>query len=308
MSEDVNVIGWITLVLVVSESYLRANKLWSRKHMQDVAESVSLMAQGVSLLTLGFYATASYIDGSLHGMVSSMIWFSMTVLMILVGTGLWLKNTRDMTPWERFKKFISKESQEVGDLVKDLYAPAGKNYLIKIVQKIALIDNQITDSEKEILTKVFNEWDEELNVELLLKTNNENIGNSAMEIQDLIESYLYISPPTEQVSRLIDLIKLLVRSDGAITHEEKLVSEEVLHHLQSYVAENANTTYYDVAIIPQKDEQRDSIQQLFPQLKHVRESHGDIYLNERFFTTAMANVYCEKYKDLGLNAVVIVRS
>ena len=108
MSEEINYAAWVTLVLVLSESYLRANKLWSRKHMQDVAESVSLMAQGVGLLTLGSFALASYIDGSITGIVSSVVWFSMTVFMILVGTGVWLSNTRGLTFWEKFKKFVNK--------------------------------------------------------------------------------------------------------------------------------------------------------------------------------------------------------
>jgi len=168
MSEEINYAAWVTLVLVLSESYLRANKLWSRKHMQDVAESVSLMAQGVGLLTLGSFALASYIDGSITGIVSSVVWFSMTVFMILVGTGVWLSNTRDLSFWQKIKKFVNKEKSEVGDLVKGFYAPAGKDFLVQIVQKIALIDNKISTSEKEILTKVFNEWDEEFDMDALM--------------------------------------------------------------------------------------------------------------------------------------------
>jgi len=308
MSEEINYAAWVTLVLVLSESYLRANKLWSRKHMQDVAESVSLMAQGVGLLTLGSFALASYIDGSITGIVSSVVWFSMTVFMILVGTGVWLSNTRGLTFWEKFKKFVNKETSEVGDLIKGFYAPAGKDYLVQIVQKIALIDNNISTSEKIILTKVFDEWDEELDMDALLASNDENVGTNAIEIHDLVESYLNISPPNDQVSRLIDLITLLVKSDGKVSDEESLVSEEALQHLDSYVSEGVGSTRYDVAIIPQKESQRKDIQKLFPQLTYVEESHGDVYLNERFFTIAMANIYCEKYKDHGLNAVVIVRS
>jgi hypothetical protein len=30
-------------------------------------------------------------------------------------------------------------------------------------------------------------------------------------------------------------------------------------------------------------------------------------LNEKFFTLAMANIYCEEYKKVGLNAVVVIR-
>jgi len=308
MSEEINYAAWVTLTLVISESYLRANKLWSRKHMEDVAESVSLIAQGVGLLTLGSFALASYIDGSITGIVSSMIWFFMTVFMILVGTGAWLSNTRDLTFWQKIKKFVNKEKSEVGDLIKGFYAPAGKDFLVQIVQKIALIDNKISASEKEILTKVFNEWDEEFDIDALMAANDENVGTNAIEINELVEDYLSISPPTEQVSRLADLITLLVKSDGEVTDEENLVMTEVLQHLNSYVVVSKQSTRYDVAIIPQKDSQRKDIQKLFPQLKYVEESHGDIYLNERFYTVAMASIYCEKYKDLGLNAVVIVRS
>ena len=306
MGEEVNYAAWITLTLVIGESYLRANKLWSRKHMQDVAESVSLMAQGVGLLTLGSFAIASYIDGSIHGIVSSAIWFSMTVFMILVGTGVWLRNTKSMTFMERFKIFFNKETHEVGDLIKDLYSPTGKNYLLDIIQKIALIDNEISDKEKVILEKVFKEWDEDIDIDSL-SSNNNSTNQNIIEIQDLVDKYLDLSPPTNQVSRLVDLVKLLVKADGTVTDEEQLISEEIIFQLESYVTEGGEMVRYDVAIVPQRDDQRQTIKELFPQLKYTEEAHGDTYLNEKFFTLAMANIYCEEYKKVGLNAVVVIR-
>lgn len=306
MSEDVNIFAWITLALVISESYLRANKMWSRKHMQEVAESVSLMAQGVGLLTLGSYAAASYVDGSMHGIVSSVIWFSMTVLMILIGSGFWLKSTRSLTTLQRFKLFFNKETNEVGDLIKDMYSPAGKNYLLEIIQKIALIDNNLSDKEKVILEKVFKEWGEDIDINSIT-TDDKSVSHNAIEIQDLVDRYLNLTPPTKEVSRLVDLVKVLISADGVITHEEKLISDEIVFQLESYVDDSGDMVHYDVAIVPQKEKQRQTIRDMFPQLKYTDETHGDMYVNERFYTLAMANIYCEEYKNLGLNAVVVVR-
>lgn len=295
MFENISIIAWITLFLISVESYLRANKVWKRKHKKDVAESVSLLAQGVGIITLSFYATSSIIDQSFNGMVSSLIWLSMTILMVLVGSGLWVTDIRSSNFWKKLKLYLMKETSELGNLANAFTNPNEREHIRAIILKVALLDNQINDKEKEVLETVMTQWDDAIDYEVLqkesLKYNVSEIHNILSDLNQAISHYLSNSPAIDQVSKLADLIQLLIHNNGTQSDDQKLMATEVLEQLNAYITNAGIQNQFCVIVLPNPHSSIEALKSLHPELEVINTSTFSHLIKKGLHTQKMADIY-----------------
>ncbi len=312
MIENVSIIAWITLALITIESYLRANKVWKRKHKKDVAESISLIAQGVGLITLSFFIASSYIEQSFNGLVSSGIWLSMTMFMVLVGSGFWVTDIRANNFWKKVKLYLMKETSELGNLASSFTSPNEREDIREIILKIALLDQKITSVEKEILDEVLHSWDDSIDYVALEKFSQNHepseVHNILSGLNQSISHYLSSSPAGDQVSKLADLIQLLIHSDKQQTDDNKLLITEVLEQLNSYILNSSNVEQYCVLVIPNNQQSLQTIQQAYPDLNSEPNNELPYLIKTGFHTKKMADIYRNNYLKHNCQSYIVVQN
>ncbi len=312
MIENVSIIAWITLALITIESYLRANKVWKRKHKKDVAESISLIAQGVGLITLSFFIVSSYLEHSFNGLVSSAIWLSMTAFMILVGSGFWVTDIRANNFWKKIKLYLMKETSELGNLANSFTNPNEREHIREIILKIALLDQKITKVEKEILDEVLHSWDDSINyaeLEEFSKSHNSyKIHDILSELNQSISHYLSNAPAADQVSKLADLIQLIIHNNKEQSDEHKLLVVEVLEQLNAYISNTAHLEQYCVIVIPDNLKDLATIQQSYPDLQLQDNEQLPYLIKNGFHTQKMAAIYKNNYLKHNCACYIVIKT
>ena len=90
-------VSWLaygSLLIGGVAAYLHLNKLWSRKHIQEVADSISIsgtLLEAVPTLIFGVYFLTR---SDPVGVVDSLIWLTAACGFILIGSGFWVKGKR----------------------------------------------------------------------------------------------------------------------------------------------------------------------------------------------------------------------
>ncbi len=311
MIENVSIIAWITLSLITIESYLRANKVWKRKHKKDVAESISLIAQGVGVITLSFFIASSYIEQSFNGLVSSGIWLSMTVFMVLVGSGFWVNDVRANNFWTKVKLHLMKETSELGNLASSFTSPNEREHIREIILKIALLDQKITTVEREILDEVLHSWDDSIDYAALEAFSeihdSSETHNILSELNQSISHYLSSSPAGDQVSKLADLIQLLIHNDKQQTDDHKLLVTEVLEQLNAYMLNTSNVERYCVLVIPNDQQSLQVIQQVYSDLNSEPNQGLPYLVKTGFHTKQMAGIYKNNYLKHNCQSYIVIK-
>ena len=294
----------IALIFVVLESYLTANKLWSRKHKEDVAESISLTARFISVVTLTTIILDSYMKGYIQGYVSAIVWLAVVIFQVMVGSGLWIKSIRGMGLISRLKLYTLKESSELSNIIKGIINPSFDKLLAKILANFALVDSNLDKKEKILVDKFTKEWKVDINWEKIKTKQFKNSNLNIIQIRQLFNRYLDTSPPRKQVLQFSEILNLLVLIDGSESEEEKLMMVELTSLMNDYLG-SQNSHLYDVTIVPQTEKQRESIPVLITALRHVKNNYGDVFVTTDSYSRGYAEILCEEYRGLGFVSLVI---
>nr|MBC8147685.1 hypothetical protein [Bacteroidota bacterium] len=125
------------------------------------------------------------------------------------------------------------------------------------------------------------------------------------DLRKSMTDYLETSPPENQVSQLVDVLKMLVNADDQVTPEEELMLDELTGIIASYLSGESDSPIYKVAVVPQNTEQESAIETIIKDLHKTEIAGGYAYLSEPFFSERYAEVVCEKYRALNIFTVVI---
>lgn len=116
----------IGIVIALVSNYLIINKLWKRRMLREVTESVSLGAALLGLLNaIPFLFLFLLIDHSAAGAAKTSISIVTAVMFILIGSGLWVAEMRGGSFRQLFLRALKLERKESGDLIKQLVQPRG---------------------------------------------------------------------------------------------------------------------------------------------------------------------------------------
>jgi hypothetical protein len=119
----VSVLAYASLGFSATAAYLKINKIWKRKHNEEVANSVSIVGNVVDLIPLSFFSLNYLFVMQWQGLIDSVIWIVAGVVSIMIGSGLWVEANRHKSSWTRWKEALKLEKSEVGDLAMSLKRP-----------------------------------------------------------------------------------------------------------------------------------------------------------------------------------------
>ena len=289
----------IGVLIAAISNYLIINKLWKRKHLKDVAESVSISAALLGLFTgVPLLIQGAVYDRTPLPAIKTGIGIITGILFVMIGAGMWVRGNREKKFWHLLLGALRLEGKESGDLLKALGRPKGAAEIIRILELMAKLDREIHESELALLNRFAADW----------KIDPPNLSagkvfedGTLLDVRKAVVEYLALEPPHDQAANLFDLLNLFAQADNEVSYEERVVVEEVNGLIQTYVgAEGVERETYEVVIVPQSAEQFEAVEALLPGATVSQRRGGKVISVGTFFSRDFAEAVCQKYIALGL--------
>lgn len=304
LQKVVYVLAFASLGFSLVEVYLTANKLWTRKHETEVAESISVAAQVTGVVPGIIYSLNFMFERQWQGMLDSLLFLGLGLLYILVGVKFWVEGERRKGLWRLFKQALKQDKQEAGNLAKSFFKPSGANKILKIFAQIAMIDENLEAREKEFIQSFADNWNIDFKWEELTSNRKSGSDVNYVQLRQDVADYLATSPPDNQVSQFKDTIAALVSIDEEVSEQEQLILAELNGMLSRYLDENHNLEAYHVIIAPQNERQSELIATTLPELSEYPVAEGNAYHCGPFYSKEYAQIVCDRYRSLNLFGMV----
>lgn len=298
-----DILGWMAALLSFIQIYFIVNKLWKRKHEQLVAESISISAMFISLFINLFFGIQNLSSGGIPQLTGNILWIMASSISLIVGIGLFVNVNKGTSFFKLLMNALRVERNEAGDLAKRLFQPSSAEKIITILGRLAMIDNDLDDTEKKYIQEFANNWHIDINWEEIKKYEDKS-SDKYNKLRDSVRDYIESSPPKEQASHLIDVISLLIKADGIVSDEEAIMESEICGILREYLGEACDVEIFQVAVVPQNDEQNSAVEARFSELKKVELAGGFAYLTESFYSEKYAEEICKQYRTFNIFSIV----
>ncbi len=302
----VAVMAYASLGFTIVAAYLKINKIWTRKHNAEVADSVSIVGNVIYVIPLSFFALNYVFIAHWQGLIDSLIWIASGIVYILIGSRLWVQSHRHKSFWTRLKEVLKLERSEVGDLAKSFFRPSGGEIILEILAHFAYIDRKLSDREQEFIQSFVDTWHMKFDWKDHRKLAADEQPISFIKTRDEVERYLKTSPPVKQVAQLIDVLDVLVKIDDSVSAQEELILQEVDGLLLGYVNDTDEQAKFAVVIAPQSGDQDSAIAALLPDVEKTEVAGGSVYMVGSFYSQDYADVICNQYRALGFFTIDIV--
>jgi uncharacterized tellurite resistance protein B-like protein len=293
---------WASVGITVVRQYLTVNKIWSRKHETPVAESVSVAACALGILTGLPFLIQQIANGEITYAINTGIGLTVGVIFFLIGIGVWVKDRKNLGFWKKVGRAFKQETNEAGDLVIAMVRPAAAKQLLQILHQVALIDDDLDENEAKIIRTFAKQWALEDPIENMAKGEKPE-GQGLIQVRDSIAHYLTLDPPKDQATQLVDVLQMIVEADQKVTEEEQMILAEVEGLVANYVGDEGPADSYEVLIATQGPEQEDAVHSLFPNLTSSQRAGGKVYIVGCYFSAPFADMVCEKYRALNFFTV-----
>lgn len=298
LREIVRFLVGISVLITAVANYLIINKLWKRKHLKDVAESISISAAFLGIATSFPLLLHFYLNADTQPFLQKAIGIITGIIFVLIGSGLWVKENRGLRLGDLVRRALSLERKESSYLIRAMTHPKGAEQIIHILELVARLDHHIHEDEVALIRRFADRW--HLEIPEIMAGDVQEEGTE-IEVRDAMADYLALSPPHEQVTQLIDVLNLFVRADQTVSREERIVLEELTGLMEEYLSEDAGEPpRFEVVIVPQSAEQFEAAESLFPKAEIKTRRGGRVISVGTFFSHDYAEAVCQRYIALGL--------
>jgi hypothetical protein len=291
--------AYASLGFSFAAAYLKINKIWQRKHIEEVASSVSIMGNVFDIIPLTIFSLNFLFAAQWQGLIDSMLWIVAGMVSVFIGSGLWVQSNRGKSFWTRLKESLKLEKSEIGHLATTFFRPSAAELILDILARFAYIDRDLAACEQELIQSFANTWHLDINWEEHRKLADLDQPVGLVKTRDTVARYLNTSPPAEQVAQLIDVLHALVKIDENVSNQEELILDEVHKFMLGYIDNTDVRANYTVVIAPQNRNQDAAIAALLPDVQKVEIAGGSGYLVGSFYSQDYADVICDQYRALG---------
>jgi hypothetical protein len=294
-----------SLMLAALQVYLTTNKLWKRKHEKAVAESISIMGEFVGLVPVLLLTIKFAVDGQWQGAVDGLLWMTGATVAVAIGTGMWVEGRRHLGFTRLLKDSIQLERGEVGYLAKSFLRPSGAAHVLRILARVALLDDHLDTREKQFVEGFARSWGIDFHWDIVVAHR----GDSPLDflpLREEVHAYLATSPPPPQVRQLSDVLHALASIDEEVSEQEKLMLAEIDGMIDSYLkGESEVAPHFAVVLVPQGAEQDQAIAAVLPDLPK-RELHGGlVYVAGTYHSFDFAELVSAQYRALNFFTAVV---
>ena len=295
----VSMMAYASLGFSLAAAYLKLNKIWKRKHIGEVANSVSILGNVFDIIPLTFFALNFLFVAQWQGLIDSVIWIFAGIITVLIGSGLWIQENRHKSLWTRIREALKLEQSEVGHLATSFFRPSGAEIILDILARFAYIDRELVDRERELIESFAKNWHLKIDWDELSRLTTLDQSASLLKTRESVAQYLNTSPPADQVAQLIDVLQSLVDIDEKVSDEEALILGEVRGFLRNYIDDSGTQAEFTVVIVPQNRKQDEAIATLLPDAEKIEVAGGIGYRVGAYYSRDFAEVICDQYRSLG---------
>jgi hypothetical protein len=299
------IVSWLaygSLAIGAISAYLHLNKLWSRKHIPEVADSISItgtLLEAMPTMIFGIYFLTRQDP---VGVIDSIIWLLAAVGFILIGSGFWVEGKRREGIFRLAFRSIRSEKGELGNLAKSLIHPDSGEELLALLRAMAEVDGEVTWQEVNLIGTVADKMG--ITLDLQPHTVPGTRTSRLLKTRSALEAYLVRTPPRHQVEKIEDLLVRLANFDNE-EHADELASlDEIQGLIRHYLDDDNTPSLFHVLIAPQSEAQVSRLCELLrvETLGHFAGGRG-LSAGE-FHTREFANVVSREYRELGFFCVV----
>jgi hypothetical protein len=300
----IGALAYASLGIALVSSYLQLNKIWSRKHKEEVANSISIVGHVMTIIPGMIFGLNFLVVAHWQGFINSVIWILWGSTMILIGSGLWVQNRRRKGFWSNIKRALRLEREEFGTLALALFRPASADLVLQILVQLAWVDDNLDPREREYIQSFADSWNIEIDwAEIHNRDESDRLHANLARTHKQISLYLETSPPNDQVGELADVLKILAEIDEHISEQEEIILDEALAMLSNYSSAEDVYKNYSVVIAPRNNEQTSALKALLPNSDEVSVAGGSGYVVGSFCSIRYANKMCERYRQEGFFTV-----
>ena len=288
------------LFISIFQAYLKVNKVWKRRKIPEVADSISIVASLMGFAVLfPFLLNSLLISNDYPAAGKSTIGLFLAALFSLISVGYFLEKNQGKGIFRLIVDALVAEKSESTDLISSMLRPHGAQKIIDILIKLAAIDDDIAKEEIDLINQFADKWN--IKIPEIKEGKPEEITN-LVELKALVQSYLDEKPDTEVAEGLTDLINMMAEADDEITEEESMAVSEFTGMIAHYVnaEKGGDVDMFEVNIVPQDEQQIGAINEILPNLESVSDRGGKVFKVGKFFSEDYAEAVCEKYIALGL--------
>ena len=288
------------LLFSVFQFYLKLNKVWKRRKILEVANSISIVASLLGFATLvPFLLNSILISADYPSAVKYVLGLILATVFTLISMGYFVDENRDKNFFRLLLDALGAEKSESTDLLSAMLRPHGATKIIEILTQLAAIDDDIAQEEVDLINEFAERW--RIKIPEIKIGKPEKVTN-LLDLKDLVQSYLNEKPDVEVAQNLVDLINMMAEADDEVTEEEAMAVGEFTGMIAHYVSqeEGGSIDAFEVVIVPQNDEQTDAVRELIPNIESVKKRGGIIFIVGTFYSEDYANAVCSKYISLGL--------
>lgn len=302
LEQVVHWLAYASLGIGAISAYLHLNKIWSRKHIREVAESISISGTLLEAVPTMIFGVYFFTRNDPVGVLDSIIWLLAACGFILIGSGFWVKGQREKGILGLAWGSMRSERREVGNLANALLHHESNAELVELLYRFAEVDGDVSDKEAEMVNQLAAEMNLAMRVETGPVTDSRT--DRLLNTRKALQKYLLKSPPKGQVEELEHLLHKLITADGA-DHEDEVSSfDEIKGLITEYLDDGDAEAPYRVLLAPQSEQQFTRIKSLQDNLALHDGVGGQGVTIGEFHTREFADTVAREYRQLGFFCVV----
>lgn len=294
----IHFLAYGVIIFSIIEVYLTLNKLWSRKHIKEVADSISISARATGMIPGGVFTLNYFFNQQWQGFIDGTIWIFASIIQILIAAGVWVAGNKKSNFITLIRRSLEKETQEVFHLAKSFFNIKGRQKIIDLLAATALTDKVLKEGEKVFVEDLANEWGIKVSWDkLILRFKKEDVSALFLMSQEMLD-YLKLNPSRQEVKLLVKLIKRLSDENGFSRPENQFIIDEFGEAFRHYPS-TKYLEYYNVQIVPQEKLQHERLQATGVKMESKYIGSGFTYIFGPFFTRAFADQVADEFEKLG---------
>ncbi|MEO9853012.1 MAG: hypothetical protein ABJH72_15960 [Reichenbachiella sp.] len=299
----IHFLAYGAVLFSVVEVYLTLNKLWSRKHIKEVADSISISARATGMIPGSIFTLNFFFEQQWQGFVDGAIWLGASVVQILVAGGIWVAGNKRHHWLSLIGRSIGHETKEVFNLAKYIFQVESRNKVIDLLAATALTDKILKENEKNFVETLADDWEIDISWDKLMSRFKRADVSALFNFSIEMRKYLELNPGKKEVKLLLELIQELSDQSGHSRPENQYIIDEVGEAFRHYPSTNYDD-YFQVQIVPQEKEQHERLQASGAEMRSEYIGSGFTYVLEPFFTRNFADHVVSEFEALGYFAAV----
>ena len=305
VEDTIYVLTVVATIATALQAFLITHKIWVRKHIEDVACSVSVTGQLVGIIvSIPYLLYFLFVLNDMLLFLRPLIVVVAGVFLVMIGLRIWIGDLEEVTLAKRLGFSLRNEAFETVGILKRFGKPKDASAILETLKHISVIDNDFHKNEKSILQNIGEHWG--ISEDLLAHEDGYDLPARVEKIMESVHKFLAAGPSTREKRNFLKLIEHIIRADGVVLENEKLIYKEISITIESSIQLGRRSySSNDVIIVPQNLEQVQSISNILNKRKACSRYGGHVFEVGSYFCNGLAELLCEKYRSAGFFTIVI---